>query len=517
MLAGSCHAPLFLPPPTCRLTTSIGDCIGTGKSSRIATNFTPIKTRKNLSMDLYGRKTAVEPSTFVNKKYQYFNSRDAPLAGSDRVWGLSKSDSVVSENVECRPMTWGGKLGSLTARVKLSKDFTLPCGKFSGDIELFVLSGSLRIGNHVLRAQSYSYIPSGQQLGSWSVLENDTWEGKCGALDHDGVELLWMENSSASFAPCEETEETDAPSNDFIPALDATRVGWAGTQTSQFSSMKKKWLRRGKDGSGVWLLCIDPHYDSATPMLQNYNEEGYCISGYCDIGEHRFTPGYFGYIPHGTVSPRHKTLDGCLFFIRVDRDLTTPGSVASLSLHDALATKYDWTAPTPELLPGPGALAPKGFTDHIGCWEGTYHHIGVDGKVNDFHYCKLEIGIHGNFYSQRNTYQWKDDDGNVTKEEVFDFPGYFDRSGIVHFDTEKIIGWGKVIDSADAADGTIIFYGAYKAVPHPDTFDLIRMFGKDGSKRYRTWQVKLRDELLKVVHVTEFRTSRENYMWLPRT
>ena len=101
-------------------------------------------------MDLYGRKTAVEPSAFVNKKYQYFNSRDAPLAGSDRVWGLSKPDSVVSENVECRPMTWGGKLGSLTARVKLSKDFTLPCGKFSGDIELFVLSGSLRIGNHVL-------------------------------------------------------------------------------------------------------------------------------------------------------------------------------------------------------------------------------------------------------------------------------------------------------------------------------------------------------------------------------
>ena len=116
-----------------------------------------------------------------------------------------------------------------------------------------------------------------------------------------------------------------------------------------------------------------------------------------------------------------------------------------------------------------------------------------------------------------NTYQWKDEAGNITKEEVFDFPGYFDRSGIVHFDSEKIVGWGKVVDSADGADGTIIFYGAYKAAPYPDTFDLIRIFGKDGSKRYRTWQVKLQDELLKVVHVTENRTSRENYMWLPRT
>ena len=201
-------------------------------------------------------------------------------------------------------MTWGGKLGSLTARVKLSKDFTLPCGKFSGDIELFVL---WELGSESFFASAVVLLHSLRSAtGKLVVLENDTWEGKCGALDHDGVELLWMENSSASFAPCEETEETDAPSNDFIPALDATRVGWAGTQTSQFSSMKKKWLRRGKDGSGVWLLCIDPHYDSATPMLQNYNEEGYCISGYCDIGEHRFTPGYFGYIPHGTVSPRHK-------------------------------------------------------------------------------------------------------------------------------------------------------------------------------------------------------------------
>ena len=75
-------------------------------------------------MDLYGRKTAVEPSAFVKKKYQYFNSRDAPLAGSDRVWALAKSDSFAPENVECRPMTWGGKLGSLTARVKLGKNFT---------------------------------------------------------------------------------------------------------------------------------------------------------------------------------------------------------------------------------------------------------------------------------------------------------------------------------------------------------------------------------------------------------
>ena len=80
----------------------------------------------------------------------------------------------------------------------------------------------------------------------------------------------------------------------------------------------------------------------------------------------------------------------------------------------------------------------------------------------------------------------------------------------------KIAGWGKVVDSVDEGDGTIVFYGVYNAPPFPDTFDLIRLFDKTGSRRFRTWQVKLTDDLLKVVHVEELRTSRENYMWLPR-
>ena len=462
-------------------------------------------------MNLYNRRTAITPKNFLPKKYQYFNSRDAPVGNDTNTWCLKD----IAKDSICKPISWGN---ALTARVKLEKDFKLPKGKFTTNVEIFVLSGCLRIGEHTLRAQAYSYIPANQQLGDWEVLSNDTFEDMCGDLDHEGVELLWMENDvSCKFVTSDDKDDyTVLPSNNFIPALDSTRVGWANAQTSQFSAARKKWLRKDSNGGGVWLLAISQHYDSGVGMLQNYNEEGYCISGYCDIGDHRFKPGYFGYIPHGTLSPRHKTLDGCLFFIRVDRDLTAPGAVASQKVHHSLLPKYDWSADTPDLLPGPGPWAPKGFTAHIGCWEGTYTHIGKDGKVNDHHYCKLEIGIHGKYYSQRNTYQWKDENGKVTKEEVYEFPGEFDRSGYVRIVSPKIAGWGKVVDSVDEGDGTIVFYGVYNAPPFPDTFDLIRLFDKTGSRRFRTWQVKLKDDLLKVVHVEELRTSRENYMWLPR-
>ena len=51
--------------------------------------------------------------------------------------------------------------------------------------------------------------------------------------------------------------------------------------------------------------------------------------------------------------------------------------------------------------------------------------------------------------------------------------------------------------------------------PRPDTFDLIRLFDAEGNQRFRTWQVKMGNDLLKIVHVDEKRTARTNHMWIP--
>ena len=51
-------------------------------------------------------------------------------------------------------------------------------------------------------------------------------------------------------------------------------------------------------------------------------------------------------------------------------------------------------------------------------------------------------------------------------------------------------GWGRVVESEDAANGAILFFGAYKppeggdGVPVVDTFDLIRLFDAEGSHRW---------------------------------
>ncbi|NEP14977.1 MAG: DUF4437 domain-containing protein, partial [Symploca sp. SIO2C1] len=63
--------------------------------------------------------------------------------------------------------------------------------------------------------------------------------------------------------------------------------------------------------------------------IQCYNEEGYCLAGYIDLEDYRVTKDYFWYCPSFDILPRHITDDGCLAFIRVDRDLSKVGTVLS--------------------------------------------------------------------------------------------------------------------------------------------------------------------------------------------
>ena len=50
-----------------------------------------------------------------------------------------------------------------------------------------------------------------------------------------------------------------------------------------------------------------------------------------------------------------------------------------------------------------------------------------------------------------------------------------------------------------------------------DTFDLIRIVDKAKMHRYRTWQVKANENLLKLVHVDERRVHSKNTYWIPST
>jgi Domain of unknown function (DUF4437) len=266
-------------------------------------------------MNLSGRKTAISPE-YIPRKYQFF---DTNTVSEEKEWKIKGiPDSVVSGSR--RLLTWHD-CGASTSRVILTPNFHAPAGIFTADLELFILKGKIQIGEWKLSKHCYSFIPAGVKLGDWQVLGNED------------VEILWMENGSAHYQNLEHNHP-DARLNEFIPILDSKLLTWGKTDTVQFEVAKKKYLRRDANGGGVWLLAILPHYDGINQMIQAYNEEAYCLAGNCDIGNEHLTKDFYCYCPSFSTLPRHISDDGCLFFVRVDRDLSKVGTVSSYTEQD---------------------------------------------------------------------------------------------------------------------------------------------------------------------------------------
>ncbi|MEH1801774.1 MAG: DUF4437 domain-containing protein [Nostoc sp.] len=266
-------------------------------------------------MNLSGRRTAISKE-YVPRQYQYFDTNTTPEEHAWRISGMPENVVAGSR----RLLTWHDN-GASTSRVVIPRQFEAPSGFFTSDLEIFVLRGAIQLGEWQLSKHGYSFIPAGMRVGPWKVLGDEE------------AEILWMENGPLKYKYAL-NNHPDTRLSSFIPALDSKLLPWGNTETVQFVQANKKWLRKDSNGGGVWLLAILPHYDGKSPMIQCYNEEGYCLAGYCDIGDYRFLKDYFGYIPTFTTSPWHRTDDGCLFFIRVDRDLSKVATVLSYAPQD---------------------------------------------------------------------------------------------------------------------------------------------------------------------------------------
>lgn len=263
-------------------------------------------------MSLSGRRTAISKE-YLPRQYQFFDSNAVP---EEQGWQVSGMPEKVVPGRR-RLLTWHD-CGASTSRVVLPPQFEAPAGIFTADLEIFVLKGTIQLGEWQLSKHSYSFIPAGVRVGHWKVLGTEA------------AEILWMENGPVPLR-YEETQcdRPDARMSDFIPALDSKLLPWGKTDTVQFEQAKKKWLRKNSNGGGVWLLAVLPHYDGQYPFIQPYNEDGYCLSGYLDVGAYRFKPDHCWYCPTFSTLPRHQTDEGCLCFVRVDRDLSKLGTVLS--------------------------------------------------------------------------------------------------------------------------------------------------------------------------------------------
>jgi hypothetical protein len=262
-------------------------------------------------MSLSGRCT-VTSSVHEPGQYQFFNSHTVP-AQAWRVPGMPTDVAPANR----RLLTWHD-CGASTSRVWLPPEFEAPSGMFTADLEIFVLRGKIQLGDWQLRKHGYSFIPAGVKIGPLKV------------LDSGGAEVIWMENGPIPLRyEMGQASHPNARISDFIPVVDSQLLPWGKTETVQFEVAKKKYLRRARNGGGVWLLAILPHYDGRHIQLQCYNEEAYCLAGYIDIGDYRFEKDHAAYCPSFNNVPRHHTTDGTLFFVRIDRDVSRVGTVLS--------------------------------------------------------------------------------------------------------------------------------------------------------------------------------------------
>lgn len=328
---------------------------------------------------------------------------------------------------EAYPLSWKNDpsrhRAECTLRLLLpsNSSITSSPGYFTTDIEIFVLSGALKVGDWLLKTHGYTFIPSGVSVGAISAV--------AAALGREHVEILWMENGpsaarhipSAAHAPA-------ARLADLVPPLDAFYIPWSPS-AAPFGGAAKKRLRRASSGGGCWLLNVVPHYESPhrAAMSVSYNAEVACLSGAVDSGEARLSSGTVGYVPRGAVLAACSSVGGGLLFVRADGELNEAVLVNELPV-----AEVDWSVSDATVLPGPAAgIVPPAFLKHIGTWEGACSHVCPDVTLIDRHATRVEIGMHGVFYSQRNTYTWRDGDGKVTKTQVLDFRGKFDRDGAV--------------------------------------------------------------------------------------
>ena len=193
--------------------------------------------------------------------------------------------------------------GAATQLVEWMQDWESNSGYFTCDMEFFVLSGKIRIGQFCLGRYAYGFIPEGVCIEPWSAQKNTT--------------ALWMPDRRDSFV----RSQQDAPGANrqlYIPSLCSEQIPWSPTLTPGFpAGAMRKTLRQGDDnGSSAWLLGCLPQFATTFSEYHPLYEEHFVLQGSITTDAGHLTAGcYFwrpGLIPHG---PAH-TETGYFAFVR---------------------------------------------------------------------------------------------------------------------------------------------------------------------------------------------------------
>ncbi|BAY87422.1 hypothetical protein NIES267_69440 [Calothrix parasitica NIES-267] len=152
-------------------------------------------------MNLSGRSTEIS-SEHTPRKYQLFDTNKI----SETEWRINGFPENVISGKRCL-LSWH-ECGASTSKVVLPPQFEAPSGIFTADLEIFILKGTIKIGEWFLDKHCYSFIPAGVLIDDWKVVGDEE------------VEILWMENGSVPFGYKEaKNNHPDASLSEFIPVL----------------------------------------------------------------------------------------------------------------------------------------------------------------------------------------------------------------------------------------------------------------------------------------------------------
>lgn len=141
---------------------------------------------------------------------------------------------------------------------------------------------------------------------------------------------------------------------------------------------------------------------------------------------------------------------------------------------------------------------------HLGTWKGKLVRLDSStGEIVERHTTKIEPGVRGNKYSQRNTYTW--DDGRT---EVWEFAGRMQPDGSLKVWSGRLGGLMKVVDK-----DSCVFYAKYEmegrgAGLTTDVWEFIRLL--TDTHRVRTWQIVKKGKACEVAHILEDKVSDDD-------
>jgi hypothetical protein len=207
--------------------------------------------------------------------------------------------------------------GALTARLELPPGYRRGAGFLTAAVEVYLLSGTLRIGDAVRGPGHYEFTPAGVAQQRWAVQE------RC--------ELVLMAKARPDFVP----GEAPGASAERI-ALDTERIPWArGRVPGPPPGLFSKTLRHDPTtGERTFLCGCVRRYEYPLIEYHDCSEEAYQVAGDMRIatsglmrpGSYFWRPPYFS---HGPFYSRGgmialMTVDGPLVNHYVDDPRRTP-------------------------------------------------------------------------------------------------------------------------------------------------------------------------------------------------